>query len=80
MAARPRVQHHEPEPPTGTVIRVYRHTPADHFTIVPNAIARGRLPVPLRSLARCLLIHLLGYDPNMAETCRRIRNGWSTIC
>jgi hypothetical protein len=49
----------QPEPPAGTVIRVYRHTPADHFTIAPNALARGRLPVPLRALARCLPIHLL---------------------
>jgi hypothetical protein len=68
MAPRPRVQHHQPEPPAGTVIRVYRHTPADHFTIVPNAIARGRLPVPLRSLARCLLIHLLSLPPGWEIT------------
>ena len=26
MAPRPRVQHHAPEPPASTVIRVYRHT------------------------------------------------------
>jgi hypothetical protein len=33
--------------------------PADRFMIVTNDFMRGKLPVPLRSLARCLLGHLL---------------------
>jgi hypothetical protein len=80
---RPPVQHHEPEPPAGTVIRVYRHTPADHFTIVPNTLARGRLPVPLRALARCLLIHLLslpaGWEITRAEINRAFVEGRDAV-
>lgn len=33
--------------------------PADRFMIITNDFMRGKLPVPLRALARCLLGHLL---------------------
>ncbi len=65
------------------MIRVYRHPPADHFTLLPNAIARGLLPVPLRCLARCMLIPLLslpaGWEITRAEINRAFVEGREAV-
>lgn len=54
-----------------TVATVRRTTVSEQFTIIPNAILRGRLPVPIHALARCILLHLLslpeGWRINRAQ-------------
>lgn len=66
-----------------TVATVHRTHVGEQFLIVPNATCRGQLPIPLKVMARCILLHLLslpeGWRMDRAQLDRGFVEGESAI-